>query len=142
MRIESERLVIRSLRAADEQTFVEMASDNSLCEIFGDCSGCHTWMGNWIQESMKLEAINDPYQEYLAFAIEEKEHDRVIGSVGTSYYEDFNRIGITYFIGADFRGLGYMAEAVRIFAEFFFKIMMRIRFLPESISKIRLLAGH
>lgn len=121
MRIETKHLVIRSLTTADEQAFIEMASDGSLWEIYGDCSECHKWMGKWIRESIELEAVNNPYQAYLAFVIEEKSSSQVIGSVGTSYYEDMKRVGITYFLGADFRGHGYMAEAVSAFAEYFFQ---------------------
>jgi len=121
MRIETKRLTIRSLALTDELSFIEMASDGSLMEIFGDCSECHKWMGNWIQESIQLEKENDPNHEYLAFAIEEKSGGQTIGSIGTTYYEDMQRIGITYFIGANFRGHGYMAEAVQAFAEYFFQ---------------------
>lgn len=121
MRIETKRLIIRSLTLEDEQTFIEMASDGSLTEIFGDCSQCDTWMGDWVRESMQLEVQNDPNREYLAFVIEEKSSNRAVGSVGTSYYEDMQKIGITYFIGARFRGQGYAAEAVSGFVKYFFE---------------------
>lgn len=121
MRIETSHLVIRSLTTEDEHAFIEMASDGSLSEIYGDCRECHEWMGEWIRESIELEAVNNPYHEYLAFVIEEKSSSQVIGSVGTSYYEDLKRVGITYFLGADFRSHGYMAEAVCAFAEYFFQ---------------------
>jgi len=121
MRIETERLIIRSLKLSDEQAFIEMASDGSLTEIYGDCSECHKWMGKWIRESIQLEAQNDPNHAYLAFVVEDKSSGQAIGSVGTSYYEDMQRIGITYFIGANFRGHGYMTEAVRAFVKYFFQ---------------------
>ena len=56
MQIQTDRLIIRSLRPSDEGAFVEMASDGSLTEIFGDCSRCREWMGGWIRESLQLEA--------------------------------------------------------------------------------------
>ena len=121
MRIETERLIIRSLILEDEREFIEMASDGSLTEIFGDCSQCDKWMGDWIRESMQLEVQNNPNREYLAFVIEEKTGNRVVGSVGTSYYEDMQKTGITYFIGSRFRGQGYAAEAVSAFVQYFFK---------------------
>lgn len=120
MRIETERLLIRSLKLDDEQDFIAMASDGSLTEIFGDCSDCDKWMGNWIKEAMQLDAKNNPNKAYLAYAIEDKIRNQVMGSVGTSYYEDFNRIGITYFLGAHFRGNGYMTEAVQSYVQYFF----------------------
>lgn len=120
MKIETKRLIIRSLKSEDEQAFIDMASDGSLTGIFGDCSDCHQWMGDWIRESMQLEVENNPYREYLAFVIEEKSSGQVVGSVGTSYYEDLQEIGITYFIGGKFRGHGYMAEAVSSFVKYIF----------------------
>ena len=58
--LETDRLLIRSLRPSDEKAFIEMASDGSLTEIFGDCSECDKWMGNFIKEAMRLELENDP----------------------------------------------------------------------------------
>lgn len=121
MFLETQRLIIRSLRPADEKAFIEMASDGSLIEIYGDCSECHKWMGDFISDAMKLETEDNPYHEYLAFAIEDKRSHRVIGSVGSSYYEDFKEVGVTYFIGADDRGNGYAAEALQCFADYMFE---------------------
>ncbi len=113
MYLKTERLIVRSIQPSDEKAFVEMASDGSLWEIFGDCSECHKWMGEWIIDAMKMEKKNNPFQEYLAFVIEDKDSHEVMGSVGSSFYEDFNEVGVTYFIGAQYRGHGYAAEALR-----------------------------
>lgn len=121
MYLETERLSIRSISPNDEQAFIEMASDGSLTEIFGDCSECDKWMGEFISEAIQLEKENNPYREYLAYAIVDKRKHQVIGSVGSSYYEDFSEIGITYFIGTKFRGNGYAAEAVEAFVMYFFE---------------------
>ncbi len=121
MRIETKRLIIRSLTLADEQAFIEMASDGSLTEIYGDCSECHKWMKKWIQESIQLETENNPNHAYLAFVIDEKSSGHAIGSVGTSYYEDMQKVGISYFLGTNSRSHGYMAEAVQAFAKYFFQ---------------------
>lgn len=120
MLLETERLIIRSIRTTDEKAFIEMASDGSLTEIYGDCSECHKWMGEFISEAIKLEAEDNPYQKYLAFAIEDKTSHLVIGSVGSSYYEDFKEVGVTYFIGARERGNGYAAEALQCFVNYMF----------------------
>lgn len=121
MRIETERLIIRSLTLEDEQAFIEMASDGSLNEIYGDCSECDKWMGQWVRESMRLEIENDPNHEYLAYVIEEKNSGQAIGSVGTSFYEDMQKVGITYFIGSRFRRHGYAVEAVCAYVKYFFE---------------------
>ncbi len=120
MLLETKRLSIRSIRPSDEQAFTEMASDGSLTEIYGDCSECYKWMGEFISEAIKLEVKDNPYNSYLAFAIEDKKSHRVIGSVGSSYYEDFEEVGVTYFIGAGYRGNGYAAEALQSFVDYMF----------------------
>ena len=45
----------------------------------------------------------------------------VIGSVGCTYYEDTGKIGICYFVGAEYRRKGYTTEAVKAYVDFFFK---------------------
>ena len=70
-------------------------------------------------EASRKFSENNPDREYLAYVIEEKDSRTVVGSVGTSFYEDFQKIGVTYFIGAKFRGRGYAAEALRALVEYF-----------------------
>lgn len=120
MFLETKRLNIRSIKTSDENAFIKMASDGSLTEIYGDCSECHKWMGDFIREAMELESEDNPYHEYLAFAIEDKSDHQVIGSVGSSFYEDFMEVGVTYFIGAEYRGNGYAAEALQCFVDYLF----------------------
>lgn len=119
MRLETKRLIIRSLLPEDENAYIKMASDGSLHEIFGDCSDCQEWMGGWIAEAMQLDKENNPHREYLAYAVLEKRENRVVGSVGCSYYEDLNKTGITYFIGGQERKKGYASEAARAYADYF-----------------------
>lgn len=121
MELVTKRLIIRSLRPTDETAFIEMASDGSLWEIYGDCSECDKWMGEFISDAIRLEAEDNPYHEYLAFAIEDKISHVVVGSVGSSYYEDFMEVGVTYFIGADYRGNGYAAEALKCLTDYLFE---------------------
>ncbi len=118
MLLETNRLIIRSILPTDEKAFIDMASDGSLWEIYGDCSECHKWMKEFISEAIRLEEEDDPYHEYMAFVIEDKASRFVMGSVGSSYYEDFKEVGVTYFIGADHRKKGYAAEALQCFTEY------------------------
>lgn len=120
MLLETKRLIIRSMLPTDEKVFIDMASDGSLWEIYGDCNECHKWMKEFISDAIRLEAEDDPCQEYLAFAIEDKASRLVVGSVGSSYYEDFKEVGVTYFIGADYRGNGYAVEALQCLTEYLF----------------------
>ncbi len=120
MLLETKRLIVRSILPTDEKAFVNMAADGSLWEIYGDCSECHIWMKEFISEAIRLEAEDNPCQEYLAFAIEDKVKNLVVGSVGSTYYEDFMEVGVSYFIGADHRGNGYAAEALKCCIEYLF----------------------
>lgn len=119
--IRTARLLIRELRPDDAPAFIDMASDGSLGDIFGDCRECHQWMGRWIEEARALCAADDPQKDYLAYAVETLGDYTVIGSVGSTYYEDVRQVGVTYFLGAAFRGRGYMAEALRAFAAYFLR---------------------
>lgn len=112
MYLATDRLIIRSIQPSDEAIFIEMASDGSLTEIFGDCNECHKWMGEFISDAIRLEQENNPFHEYMTFVIENKESHEVLGSVGSSFYEDFDEVGVTYFIGAKYRGHRYAAEAL------------------------------
>ena len=112
MEIITDRLLIRELKPEDEEAFIGMASDGSLTDIFGDCRNCRQWMGGWIREARALCEAGDPFRDYLAYAVETREDHAVIGSVGSTYYEDAGQVGVTYFLGAAYRGRGYMTEAL------------------------------
>ena len=120
MIIETDRLKIRSIELRDEQAYIEMASDGSLQDVFGDCTNCQEWMNSWIQEARTLDQENNPNREYLAYAITEKYSGTLLGSVGCSYYEDLRQVGITFFIGGNHRGNGFAAEAAAAYAQYFF----------------------
>lgn len=122
MYIETERLIIRSIKENDESAFAEMVADGSLNEdIFCGYEGdYHDWIKEWIQESMLLDKEDNPRKDYLAYAIADKTTDAPVGSVGCTFFDDTKEIGITYFIGTAFRGQGYAAEAAAAYADFFF----------------------
>ena len=120
MLLETKRLTVRSIRPTDEKAFIDMAADGSFRELYGASRQSNTWMQEFISETIRLEAEDNPRQEYLAFAIEDKVKHLVVGSVGSTYYEDFMEVGVSYFIGADHRGNGYAAEALKCFIEYLF----------------------
>lgn len=108
---EDENLIIRSLDEQDAKVFAEMSLDGSLKEIGFDKES-YLWMDNWIKETTILNDKNNPLEEYLAYTAEEKKTGKVIGSVGCSYYDDLDAVGICYFVGAEYRNKGYAAEIV------------------------------
>lgn len=53
--------------------------------------------------------------------IEDKGTGSPVGSVGCSFYVDMGKVGVTYFIGADFRNAGYASEAIKAYVRYFFE---------------------
>lgn len=121
MYIETERLIIRDVEATDEKAYLEMVSDGSLDEdIFGGYSGTYQeWIPGYIKETIRLSERDNPQEDYLAYTIVEKKNGIPIGSVGCSYYEDIGKVGLVYFLGADFRRKGYASEAVAAYVKYF-----------------------
>ena len=120
MKIETERLIIRSIEHDDEKAFIKIASDNSLTEIGFDAD-CGTWISEWITEARILEQKDDPRKDYIAYAVELRSSHELIGTVGCSYYSETERIGIVYGIGAAHRNNGYACEAAKAYIRFFFE---------------------
>ena len=105
---------------SDGAAFIDMASDGSLQDIGFD-SDCRSWMNDWIAEAQKLTREDNPRTNYLAYAIENKKTGLPVGSVGCSFYADMKKVGITYFVGADFRNEGYASEAIKAYVCYFFE---------------------
>ena len=120
MLIETDRLIIRDIALTDGETFIHMASDGSLNDIGFD-KDSSSWMDDWIIEAQNLAREDNPRKSYLAYVIEDKRTGSTVGSVGCSYYEDLHKVGITYFIGADFRNNGYASEATKAYISYFFE---------------------
>lgn len=134
MILETNNLIIRSLRKNDGKTFSEMAKDGSLLDV-GFAADCADWIDEWIDGAILLSEIDDPRKEYIAYTVCLKETNEIIGSVGCSFYEDLNEVGITYFIGGKYRGNGYAAESVNAYTEYFvshYKINKLIATIREA----------
>lgn len=119
MRIETDRLIIRSVKFEDEMFFPEMAKDGSLVDVGFD-RDCGKWMADWIREVMQLDEEDNPGKDYLVYTVCLKHSGAVIGGGGCTYYEDLKQTGITYFIGSEYRGNGYAAESVKAYTDYFF----------------------
>ena len=120
MRIETERLILRSIQVGDEKALADMAKDGSFSELGFDAV-CSEWIDEWIKEALKLSEADDPRADYICNVICLKEDGRVIGSLGSTYYDDLNKIGICYGIGAEYRRRGYASEALQAYLEYFFE---------------------
>ena len=119
MFIKTDRLFIRDLETTDGIIFSNMASDGSLEDDIGFDIECHSWMDEWMVEARQLIDNDNPTENYLAYTVELKETHEVIGSVGCSYYKDIEKVGITYFIGAEYRNHGYATEAIKEYVRYF-----------------------
>jgi len=119
MHIETDRMIIRSIKHGDEKAYAEMAKDGSLAEIGFDES-FSDWASNWINEAVELSEKDNPRADYIPCTIILKSTEEVIGNVGCTYYEDTDRIGICYFAGANYRKNGYISEAVKAYVSYFF----------------------
>ena len=129
---ESKDLIIRQLVTDDAKAFSDMAKDGSLEEV-GFSKDCYQWMDNWIKETKKLNNDDNPLKDYLAYTLEEKQTGKVVGSVGCSYYDDFDTVGICYFISAEYRNKGYAAQAADAYVQYYFDNYD----LPEIIATIK-----
>ncbi len=56
MNLEYERITISDLILKDASAFINMASDGSLIDIFGDCSECSRWMSRWAKKAISCTA--------------------------------------------------------------------------------------
>lgn len=132
MLLETQRLIIRDLKMEDAASFAEMAADGSLhdCGFDKDCS---SWITEWIAEAKEFAARDNPNMDYLAYTIVLKGRNVMIGSIGCSYYEEFQETGITYFIGAQYRNNGYAAEAVKAYTQYF----LHYYNAPKMIATVR-----
>lgn len=120
MKLETDRLILRSIQRGDEKIFAKMAIDGSLQQVGFD-ENSHEWINDWILEAEELTRNDNPRINYIPCTIELKSTGEVIGSVGSTYYEDFDKVGICYFAGSEFREKGYVTEAVQAFITFFFE---------------------
>ena len=101
--IETERLILRRFKDEDIHDVFALMSDDYTCKmagipIFKSLERTETFMDNWAHE---------------AYGITEKGCDKVIGIVQTPSFWWDNRAEIGYWLLKDFRGKGYMTEAIK-----------------------------
>ena len=114
MQLETDRLIIRSIQQGDEVVFSDMAQDGSLGQVGFDAN-CSAWIGDWLVEAKELTNNDNPRVNYIPCTVILKETGEVIGSIGSTYYEDVDKVGIVYFLGTSFRQKGYITEAINAF---------------------------
>lgn len=135
--IVTERLVLRRFAEGDEQAVFALMSDPYICEM----AGIKTF------ESLDMTRKFMQAWRHGAYAITERGSDTVIGviQVVCNWWED--RVELGYWLAEEYRGRGYMTEAVEAMKEYVFEEMffdeIRIYVFSgnEASSKVALKCG-
>lgn len=84
MRIETDRLIIRSVERGDEMVYADMAKDGSLLDVGFDIN-CAEWIGDWIGQALQMDEADNLQNDYIAYTIRLRSNGMIIGAVGCSY---------------------------------------------------------
>ena len=109
--IKTERLVLRPFEEGDAEDVFAMMSDDYICRMAGikpfkSIDEAKDFMASW---------------EFEAYAMTEKGCDTVIGIIQTPGFWWRRASGIGYWLAAEYRGRGYMTEAIEAVKERLFK---------------------
>lgn len=66
MKIETDRLIIRSVERGDGTVYADMAKDGSLLDVGFDIN-CAEWMEGWISGAMQRDKVDNPQNDYIAY---------------------------------------------------------------------------
>ncbi len=105
MEIQTERLLIRSLRASDAPEF-----ERTLNEAQKSCFGSGSAFLDWLIPQYETMDITNGL---LSFGMFEKQSKRLIGTVGVGKHDDLHEPEIFYNLLPEYRGHGFATEAVR-----------------------------
>lgn len=113
--LETSRLVLRKWRMTDAEDLFDIMKSPSVI------------MGGWKPHSdinMSVEVLKEYVESNERWAIELKSNGKVIGSIRV--YPDTNRgkfyaKSINYVLSEEYRGNGYMTEAVRLIIKYLFE---------------------
>lgn len=132
----TERLVLRSFVDGDEEDVLALMSDDYICKMAGikpfkAIGEVKEFMDNW------LGAI---------YAVTERNSDRVIGIIQTPYSFWNKKAYIGYWLAEEYRGRGYMTEAVEavkeiLFSRSFDEILLYVFVGNEASRNVALKCG-
>ena len=100
----TERLVLRPFEDGDAEDVLALMSDDYICRMAGikpfkTLDEAKAFMANW---------------EFEAYAMTEKGGDKVIGIIQTPELWWRRASGLGYWLAAEYRGRGYMTEAIEV----------------------------
>lgn len=133
----TERLVLRPFVDGDEEDVLALMSDDYICRMAGikpfkTLAEARRFMDNWSDE---------------AYAITERDSDTVIGIIQTPCYWWNRWAGIGYWLAEEYRGHGYMTEAVEAVKEILFsnwwcdEILLHVYVGNEASRNVALKCG-
>ena len=111
--IVTDRLILRRFVAGDEADVLALMGDDYICRMAGVRP---------FKSLREAENYIDRWR-YNAFAVTERDSDRVIGIVQTPrlpWFRWYRRAEIGYCLAEEFRGRGYMTEALEAVKELLF----------------------
>ena len=108
--IVTDRLILRRFVAGDEEDVLALMSDDYICKMTGSkpyktIDEAKRFMDEWADG---------------AYAITERGDDKVIGIIQTPCFWWRRWAGIGYWLAEEYRGRGYMTEAVEVVKEILF----------------------
>ncbi len=121
MRIETERLIVRSFREGDEEAMYRIKTDPRVlefCPDFLDVGARREDMPAYIRAFARLEESGD-IDSWRCFAIERREDGEVAGCLTFSKQVMLHEYELGWMMIGKYAGRGYASEAAAAFAEDF-----------------------
>ena len=113
MKIETERLVIRTLETSDYPEF-----ERTLNDVQKSCCGSGEGFLNWIiSQYPAMDIING----LISLGIFEKQTGKFLGTVGAGQHDDLHETEIFYHLLPESQGHGYATEAAKAVTEWALK---------------------
>ena len=121
MKIETERLIIRSLREEDADVLYRIKTDphvTEFCPDFLDVDAKREYMHSYIRTFQELEDTGDT-DTWRCYAIECKKTSEVMGVLTFCKQNMLHEYDLGWMMISAYTGKGYASEAVTVFAEDF-----------------------
>ena len=142
-RLETERLVLRELRAVDAESLFAVLGDEEVVEFYDD-----EVFRDISQARDQIEAWAAGYQgrRSVRWGITQVDHDELLGTCGYyGFHRLHKRAGIGYELARSFWRQGIMTEALSAILAFGFKRVGLNRIeavvMPENEGSVKLLEG-
>ena len=110
--IESERLILRNFKLSDIRPYYKMTQDKSIQDFVP-----YVCVRNYFESTMRiLKFMGCDFKNNYYIAIEEKHSKKLIGAIIATKTKQ-SSFDMNILISYDFRGKGYMAEALKSFIQ-------------------------